>query len=354
MSQPSDDASGADDLLNTLTFYFERQPEPEPENEALQLDIDAWMQAQKRPVQLRPAARGTSDSARRVAELAPPPVAESVSSELLGDLNLGGGGGGRWEEAAAASPAEEMRERALQRERRKRADRGKQLDPRTKAHPIDTSGEPRGAEVAFTTSLHDIPPTAPHHLPPPPKVAFTASLTQTQTLTLTLPLPLPLPLPLTLTRQVVFVTSLHDKGDGFYDIDLHVDGEPEVRGRARFIDRCPKEGGVLVARALRGASTAELTHLDVAAPLRGGGGGIVMMAAMGDALAARGCAYVLLDHFDKGSGRLVRFYEGLGFEFARAVLAEAMLDDGELDQVLTDKHMLAPLATMRDALALAG
>ena len=153
---------------------------------------------------------------------------------------------------------------------------------------------------------------------------------------------------------MVFVTSLHDKGDGFYDIDLHVDGEPEVRGRARFIDRCPKEGGVLVARALRGASTAELTHLDVAAPLRGGGGGIVMMAAMGDALAARGCAYVLLDHFDKGSGRLVRFYEGLGFEFARAVLAEAMLDDGELDQVLTDKHMLAPLATMRDALALAG
>ena len=350
MSQPSGDASGADDLLNTLTFYFERQPEPEPENEALQLDIDAWMQAQKRPVQLRPAARGTSD-ARRVAELAPPPVAESASSDLkeasldlLGDLNLGGGG--RWEEAAAASPAEEMRERALQRERRKRADRGKQLDPRTKAHPIDTSGEPRGAEVAFTTSLHDIPRTAPHHLPPPPKVAFTASLTQTQTLTLTLTL--------TLTRQVVFVTSLHDKGDGFYDIDLHVDGEPEVRGRARFIDRCPKEGGVLVARALRGASIAELTHLDVAAPLRGGGGGIVMMAAMGDALAARGCAYVLLDHFDKGSGRLVHFYEGLGFEFARAVLAEATLDDGELDQVLTDKHMLAPLATMRDALALAG
>jgi len=153
--------------------------------------------------------------------------------------------------------------------------------------------------------------------------------------------------------QVVFVTSLHDKGDGFYDIDLHVDGEPEVRGRARFIDRCPKEGGVLVARALRGASVAELTHLDVAAPLRGGGGGSAMMAAMGDALAARGCAYVLLDHFDKGSGRLVHFYEGLGFEFARALLAEAMLDDGELDQVLTDKHMLSPLATMREALALA-
>jgi len=30
-----------------------------------------------------------------------------------------------------------------------------------------------------------------------------------------------------------------------------------------------------------------------------------------------------------------------------------MLDDGELDQVLTDKHMLSPLATMREALALA-
>ena len=97
---------------------------------------------------------------------------------------------------------------------------------------------------------------------------------------------------------MAFVTSLHDKGDGFHDIDLHVDGEPQVRGRARFIDRCPKEGGVLVARALRGASVAELTHLDVAAPLRGGGGGVAMMAAMGDALAARGCAYVLLDHFD--------------------------------------------------------
>ena len=152
---------------------------------------------------------------------------------------------------------------------------------------------------------------------------------------------------------MAFVTSLHDKGDGFYDIDLHVHGEPQVRGRARFIDRCPKEGGVLVARALRGASIAELTHLDVAAPLRGSGGGVAMMAAMGDALAARGCAYVLLDHFDKGSGRLVRFYEGLGFEFARTVLADAILDDGELDQALTDKHMLAPLATMREALALA-
>ena len=175
MSQPSDDA--ADDLMNTLTFYFERQPEPEPENEALQLDIDAWMQAQKRPVQLRPAAREASDNGHRVAELAPPAVAESVSSER------------RPEEAAAAAAAEEMRERALQRERRKRADRGKQLDPRTRAHPIDTSGETRGAEVAFTTSLHDLPPTAPHHLAPPPKVAFTTSLTLALSLTLTLTLP---------------------------------------------------------------------------------------------------------------------------------------------------------------------
>ena len=174
MSQPSDDGSGADDLLNTLTFYFERQPEPEPENEALQLDIDAWMQAQKRPVQLRPAPLGASDNAgRRVAELAPPPVAESVSSglkatslDLLGDLDLGGGGRREAAAAAAASPAEEMKERALQRERRKRADKGKQLDPRTKSHRIDTSGEPRGAEVAFTTSLHDLPPTAPHYLSP--------------------------------------------------------------------------------------------------------------------------------------------------------------------------------------------
>ena len=108
-----------------------------------------------------------------------------------------------------------------------------------------------------------------------------------------------------------------------------------------------------MARALRGASIAELTHLDVAAPLRGGGGGVALMAAMGDALAACGSAYVLLDHYDKGGGRLVRFYEGLGFAFARAVLAEAVLDDGELDMALTEKHMLAPLAAMREALALA-
>ena len=313
MSQPSDDASG-DDLLRALTGYFERQPEPDPENEALQLDIDAWMLAQKRPVRLRPEARATSDNAgHRVAELVPPPVAAAAAP------------------APAPSPAEEMKERALQRERRKRANRGKQLDPRTKSHPIDTSGEPRGAEVASPLA------TASDHLPRRPSPAAC---------------PCPSPSP-ALARQVAFVTSLHDKGDGFYDIDLHVHGEPQVRGRARFIDRCPKEGGVLVARALRGASIAELTHLDVAAPLRGSGGGVAMMAAMGDALAARGCAYVLLDHFDKGSGRLVRFYEGLGFEFARTVLAEAMLDDGELDQVLTDKHMLAPLATMREALALA-
>jgi hypothetical protein len=147
MSQPSDDTSG-DDLMRALTGYFERQPEPDPENEALQLDIDAWMRAQKRPVRLRPEARGTSDSAgHRVAELVPPPVAAAPAP------------------APALSPAEEMRERALQRERRKRADRGKQLDPRTKSHPIDTSGEPRGAEVASplaTASQGDL------HLQPDP------------------------------------------------------------------------------------------------------------------------------------------------------------------------------------------
>ena len=78
MSQPTDDAS-SDDLLRALTGYFERQPEPDPENEALQLDIDAWMLAQKRPVRLRPEARATSDNAgHRVAELVPPPVAAAV------------------------------------------------------------------------------------------------------------------------------------------------------------------------------------------------------------------------------------------------------------------------------------
>ena len=141
MSQPSDDASG-DDLLRALTGYFERQPEPDPENEALQLDIDAWMLAQKRPVRLRPEARATSDNAgHRVAELVPPPVAAAPAP------------------VPAPSPAEEMKERALQRERRKRANRGKQLDPRTKSHPIDTSGEPRGAEVASPLA------TASDHLP---------------------------------------------------------------------------------------------------------------------------------------------------------------------------------------------
>ena len=254
MSLPGDGGLGAD-LLDALTGFLEPEPRqgeppargPSPalqlsENEALQLEIGAWVQAQRRPAQLRPAAQRSSETSHpvaappvaaslslsenealqleigawvqaqqrsiaqpraalrraggdsdkvshRVAEPSPPPVAasgrpKSASLDLLGDLGLGGGGR---RDAPAASPANAMMERALQRRRRQRADAGRQLDQRSAAHPIDTTGPARGGAAGGATG----------------GAAGAAPLT--------------------------FTTSLHDKADGFYDVDLHVAGEAAVR-----------------------------------------------------------------------------------------------------------------------------
>ena len=115
-------------------------------------------------------------------------------------------------------------------------------------------------------------------------------------------------------RAPAFTTSTHDLSNGFWEVDLH-DAEHggAVVGRMSFIDQTPSEAGVEVSDALNGSSTAELKHVEVVDSMRGFGGAKHLLVAMTDVLTRLGCEYVLLQHLDRGSGKLIRYYEQLGF-----------------------------------------
>lgn len=147
-----------------------------------------------------------------------------------------------------------------------------------------------------------------------------------------------------------FSTSVHDDGDGFFDIDLHA-GSSQAVGRATFIDRSPSEAAHQVSRAL-GASCAELKHLDVVPHMRGFDGGVRLMAAMAEVLGGLGCEHVLLLHDERGggagghrAGKLVAYYERCGFARAGEALgADVLGSSRELEAALNEgKHMLARL-----------
>ena len=134
-----------------------------------------------------------------------------------------------------------------------------------------------------------------------------------------------------------FTTSVHDQGNGFWEIDLHASDQSEgaaAAGRIFFIEQTPSEAGVEVADALNGASTAELKHVEVVDSMRGFDGGTHLLIAMANVLRRVGCEYVLLEHLDRGSGKLVRYYEQLGFKPAPARVQ---------DEHITREHMLVRL-----------
>ena len=142
--------------------------------------------------------------------------------------------------------------------------------------------------------------------------------------------------------QPHMTTLIHDGGDGFFECDLEVGGE--VVGRITFIDQSPTEVCTEVYRTL-GASCAELKNVEVSEHMRGFSGGTALINSMCHVLHERGCQYVLLEHLDRGSGQLVRYYEGLGFRGARNVLPP-VVDNSDLDRALNNQHMLVPLADL--------
>ena len=95
---------------------------------------------------------------------------------------------------------------------------------------------------------------------------------------------------------------------------------------------------------------AELKHIDIAKHMRGYDGGRLLMAAMGDVLACHSCDFILLQHDDRGSRKLIRFYEDLGFKRALSTLPPWDEQVEQLDSLLNEKHMLASLGEMRGAL----
>ena len=151
------------------------------------------------------------------------------------------------------------------------------------------------------------------------------------------------------SRPPTFATVAHDLEDGFWECDLHeAKNAGKIIGRIAFIDRSPTEAGAAVSRYL-GASVAELKHLDVAKHMRGHDGGRLLMAAMGEVLHGLSCDYVLLQHDDRGSRKLVSFYEALGFIRALDTMPEAE-QHVEPQCLMHEKHMIAKLGEMRKAL----
>jgi len=151
-----------------------------------------------------------------------------------------------------------------------------------------------------------------------------------------------------------FCTTVHDAGEGFYDVDLYcnrgADDSVPV-GRISFIARSPTEAPVEVER-FSGQPCAELKHLDIVKGIRGFDGGNILMRAMSGILAAGGSGvgeYVLLHHDDRGSGKLVKYYERLGFLAASDVFPSLPMSS-PLADALSKKHMIAPLDELVHAL----
>ena len=107
----------------------------------------------------------------------------------------------------------------------------------------------------------------------------------------------------------VFTTTVHDESDGFFECDLISDEDGHTVGRVAFINESPTEVATALQKVL-GGRTAELKHLDVSEHVRGHDGGRILVRAMADVLRGVGCEYVLLEHLDRGGGKLIQFCEG--------------------------------------------
>ena len=147
-----------------------------------------------------------------------------------------------------------------------------------------------------------------------------------------------------------FGTELHESGDGFFEVDLvRREMQHVCIGRLSFISQSPTELGVAVAAELT-ADVGELKNVDLVASARGHGGASQLMLKMSAVLRERGCEYVLLEHLDRGSGRLIKYYERLGFRFMRDALPTPIEPASELEEALSPRHMLVKLEDLHRTL----
>jgi len=126
------------------------------------------------------------------------------------------------------------------------------------------------------------------------------------------------------------------EGSGYFFIELlHKDA---VVGRLSFILDAPDETVQCMQSSLH-VTVGSFENVDVVKELRGWGGGLVLMREMLRVLDEEHVQFVLLKHLDLGTGKLVRYYNNLGFHFAREVLPCPDAFDSD--------HMVVETATLR-------
>jgi len=87
---------------------------------------------------------------------------------------------------------------------------------------------------------------------------------------------------------------------------------------------------------------AELKNIDILQPFRGHRGTTMLMENMLRVVGEAESQYVVLRHLDRGSGKLVKYYERFGFQDARSTLPAT----DEVQQHLDQDHMIAPVDTL--------
>ena len=126
---------------------------------------------------------------------------------------------------------------------------------------------------------------------------------------------------------------------GLSDIDLRDPNDSRV-GRIRFILDSP-DPFVQELQRSSCVSVAELKAIDVVEGCRGAGGGPTLLRAMAEVLRQHRVHFVLLSLLDKGSGKLVRWYESLGFRFAKDALSGV-----EGMEHVTANHMIVEMRVL--------
>ncbi|KAL1518761.1 hypothetical protein AB1Y20_003045 [Prymnesium parvum] len=138
-------------------------------------------------------------------------------------------------------------------------------------------------------------------------------------------------------------TSCSHAGDGFWFCELrHRDA---YVGRLDFVLDSPDEAVQCLQDELT-ISVAELKAIDIIKYARGVGGGQLLMEQLVEVLEEHKVQFVFLKHLDRGSGKLVRWYQRYGFQHALDVLPNVKVADS-----LHRDHMVTETATLKLRLA---
>jgi hypothetical protein len=147
-----------------------------------------------------------------------------------------------------------------------------------------------------------------------------------------------------------FSTTTTRLTEDAFVVDLRMASSQRLIGRANFVVDPPDERGESLLRRLAarklGSRLAVLKNMDIIAGARGRGGGKALLATVAEVLAHEepGISHVFLQHVDRGSGKLISWYEGLSFRDAASVLPEA-----SSDELAVGRFMVTELASLRAA-----